>query len=176
MEFLLILIILIALVAAFFLQQSSRAHQAKTGLPIDAQVVYSDTGAWECVERPLFSRKFRLTGKPDYIVRQDSGALIPIEVKPNRTAPKPRFSDVMQLTAYAVLIQETYGDRPAYGLLKYRDHVFRIDLTEELQTELFEVLSEMRAARRAQNVPRSHDDPTICKYCGYRDACDERLE
>jgi CRISPR-associated exonuclease Cas4 len=176
MELVLVVIILVALAAALFLRRSGRAQKADAGIPVDAQVVYSDTGAWERVEKPLFSRRYRLTGKPDYIVRDEAGGLVPIEVKPNRTAPEPRLSDAMQLMAYGVLIEERFGERPEYGLLKYRDRVLRVEFSEELREEFLEVLAEMRAARRALNVPRSHDDPTICKYCGYRDECDEKLE
>lgn len=175
MEILLVLVILVALVTAYFLRQTGRAAQTRAGVPVDARVVYSDTGAWERVEKPLFSRKYRLTGKPDYVVQDEAGAMIPIEVKPNRTAPQPRHSDTMQLMAYGVLVEEKYGARPEYGLLKYRDQVFQIEFTSDLRAEFFEILEEMRAARGATNVPRSHNDATRCKYCGYRDECDERL-
>lgn len=175
MELVLVLVVLIALVTAFFLRQRGRADQARTGLPVDARVVYSDTGAWERVEKPLFSRRYRLTGKPDYIVEDATGAMIPIEVKPNRTAPQPRRSDTMQLMAYGILVEEKFGARPEYGLLKYRDEVFQIAFTEALRSEFFEILQEVRAARYAPNVARSHDDPVRCKYCGYRQECDERL-
>ncbi len=175
MEFVLVLVIVLAVVGAFFLRQRGRAAQAQTGLPIDARVVYSDTGAWQRVEKALFSRRFRLTGKPDYIVQDETGAMIPIEVKPNRTAPQPRHSDTMQLMAYGILVEEKFRVRPAYGLLKYRDEVFQIAFTDELRAEFFEILQEMRAARRAKHVARSHDDPTKCRYCGYRQECDERL-
>lgn len=175
MELILGLVVLIALAAAFFLWQTGRAEQTRAGVPVDARVVYSDTGAWERVEKPLFSRRYRLTGKPDYIVQDEMGAMIPIEVKPNRSAPQPRHSDTMQLMAYGILVEEKFGARPEYGLLKYRDDVFQIEFTAELRAELFDILREMRAARAASNVSRSHDDPTRCKYCGYRDECDERL-
>ena len=33
-------------------------------------VVYTDTGGWSRVERPLFSSGLQLTGKPDYLVQQ----------------------------------------------------------------------------------------------------------
>ena len=136
--------------------------------------MYSDTGAWQRVEKPLFSRRYRLTGKPDYIMQDETGATIPIEVKPNRTRLRPRYADTMQLMAYGVLIEEKYGTRPEYGLLKYRDQVFRIEFTEELHDEFIAILDEMQRDRQAAgNVPRSHDNPMICKYCGYRDACDE---
>lgn len=175
LEIFLVLVVILALSAAFFLRRTGRAQQAQAGLPVDARVVYSDTGAWERVERPLFSRQYRLTGKPDYIVEDETGALIPVEVKPNRTSPQPRDSDTMQLMAYGILVEEKFGARPAYGLLKYRDRVFRIEFTDELRAEFFQVMDDMRAARRAKNVARSHDDPFRCKYCGYREECEERL-
>lgn len=175
MEIILVLIIVIAFVVAFFLRQRGRADQVRAGLPIDARVVYSDTGAWTRVDKPLFSQRYRLTGKPDYIVQDESGAMIPIEVKPTRTARQPRDSDIMQLMAYGILIQEKFGRRPDYGLMKYRDQVFQIAFTEELRAEFFEILRDMRAAGHAKNVARSHADPLRCTYCGYRDECSERL-
>ena len=175
MEIFLLVILLLALVAAFFLRRTGRAAQTRAGVPVNTRVVYSDTGAWARVEKPLFSRRYQLTGKPDYIVQDDTGANIPIEVKPTRTNPQPRHSDTMQLMAYGILIEEKFGPRPAYGLLKYRDRVFEIEFTEELRAEFFETLKEMRAMRRAKNVWRNHTDAVKCKYCGYRDACEERL-
>lgn len=175
MEFLLLLLIVLALGAALYLRRTGRAAQARTGVPVNARVVYSDTGAWARLEKPLFSRRYQLTGKPDYIVQDETGATIPIEVKPTRTASQPRHSDTMQLMAYGVLIEEKFGTRPAYGLLKYRDEVFEIAFTEELRAEFFEIVKEMRAARHAKNVSRNHADAVKCKYCGYRDACEERL-
>lgn len=176
MEILLALIFLLALVAAFYLRRTSRAAQVEAGLPVNARVVYSDTGAWERVEKPLFSRQYRLTGKPDYIVQAEDGAMIPIEVKPTRTASEPRASDTMQLMAYGILVEQEFGTRPTYGLLKYRDRVFQIDFTEDLRAEFFDTLHAMRADRRARAVPRNHTDPARCRYCGYREDCDEKLE
>lgn len=175
MELVLVGVVIIAIVLAFLLRSTARVERAQTGLPIDARVVYSDTGAWERVEKPLFSRRYRLTGKPDYIVQDETGAMIPIEVKPNRRGNQPRHSDTMQLLAYGILVEEKFGKRPAFGLLKYRDEVFQIAFTEELRAEFFEILQEMRAARRAKNVARSHNDPIKCRYCGYREECEERL-
>lgn len=176
MDLVLIVVLLVALIAAFWLRQTGRAAQIQTGVPLDVRIVYSDTGAWERVEKPLFSRRYRLTGKPDYIVEDENGARIPIEVKPNRTSAQPRLSDVMQLMAYGVLIQEQFGMRPEFGLLKYRDQLFHIPFTDDLRSEFFEILRDLRAARNLPDVPRNHDDPARCRYCGYRDACDQRLE
>ncbi len=168
--------IVLALAVAFWLWRAGRAAQARAGVPVNARVIYSDTGAWTRLEKPLFARRYRLTGKPDYIVRDETGATIPIEVKPTRRAAQPRPADVMQLMAYGILIEEQFGAPPAYGLLKYRADVFRVEFTDALRAEFFETLREMRAARGARNVARNHADAVKCKYCGYRDACGEALE
>src|SRR3712207_5022509 len=65
------------------------------------------------LEKPLYARKLGLTGKPDYIIER-RGKLIPVEVKPARRASVPYESDLMQLAAYCVLIEETEGEPPPY--------------------------------------------------------------
>jgi CRISPR-associated exonuclease Cas4 len=168
-----ILFVLIFL-AAIALWWKSREQRAATGLPLNARIVYADTGAWSKVEQPLFARRYALTGKPDYIV-EDKGATIPIEVKPNRTAPTPYTSDVMQLAAYGLLIEETYGTFPKYGLIKYRDAVFQIDFTNELRAQLLDQIQAMRDHLHARDVPRHHAEPQRCRACGYRDECGQTL-
>ena len=160
----------VVLLFAIILWLQSRRQRAASGLPFNARIVYSDTGAWEKVEKPLFSRKYALTGKPDYIV-EENGATIPIEVKPNRVAPAPYESDVMQLAAYALLIEESYGMNPPHGLLKYRDAVFQIDFTEELRAQLLDLMDAMREDLGARDVSRSHAEPARCRACGYRSEC-----
>lgn len=160
----------VILLVAILLFIGSRQARKQTGLPFRARIVYSDTGAWEKVEKPLFSRQHLLTGKPDYIV-EDDGAMIPIEVKPNRVAPAPRESDVMQLAAYALLIEEEFGAKPPHGLLKYRDAVFQIDFTDELREQLIDLMDAMREDLEAQDVGRSHEEPPRCRGCGYREDC-----
>jgi CRISPR-associated exonuclease Cas4 len=164
------LLFLLALTIALALFVSARRQRAHTGLPPGARIVYADTGAWKKVERPLFSRRYGLTGKPDYIVAE-RGATIPIEVKPNRVAPAPRESDTLQLAAYALLVEEHYGTAPAYGLLKYRDAVFQVDITAELRARLLDTLAALRRDLSARDVARSHAEARRCRACGYREVC-----
>ncbi len=164
----------IALVVALVLLRLARTQQRDTGLPSGARLIYADTGAWERVEQPLFSRRYGLTGKPDYIVA-DRGATIPVEVKPTRTARVPRASDVLQLAAYGLLVEETFGVSPSYGLLKYREAVFPIDMDADLRAELLACLAAMRRDLAAREVSRSHNDERRCRACGYRTACGQAL-
>lgn len=175
MESILLALVVLALAAAVAAWRLGRLWRAQSGLPVRARVVYSDTGAWEQVAEPLFSRRYLLSGKPDYIVELERDR-IPVEVKPNRVASEPRLSDALQLAAYGLLIEEDAGSRPPYGLLKYRNAVFRVEFTEELRAELLSVLNAMREDLAAESVARSHADPRRCRACGYREACGEALE
>ena len=152
----------------------SRRAQGATGLP-SGQVIYADTSGWKRAERPLFSKQHQLVGKPDYLVR-DGRAIIPVEVKSSRApAEGPRQGHVLQLAADCLLVQETEGVRPAYGIIKYADQAFRVDNTNELRRSLLATLEAMRRDLARDRSRRSHSDPARCRRCGVRAACDEQL-
>lgn len=171
----LIALVLLLLLAALALGWRARRLRAQSGVPYVARVVYADTGAWERAPRPLFSRRLGLAGKPDYLV-QIGDQVIPVEVKPGRTAREPRLSDVLQLMAYGLLVAEDTGRAPSHGLLKYRDALYRIEFTPELQQHLDDTLAAMRLDLLAPEVDRSHADTWRCRACGYRDSCDQALD
>ncbi|MBC7263049.1 MAG: Dna2/Cas4 domain-containing protein [Chloroflexi bacterium] len=148
-------------------------QRERTGLPA-GEVVYSDTGARHRVERPLFSRRYRLSGKPDYLVLQGD-AVIPVEVKPKRTATSPYSSDVLQLAAYGLLVEENYGQASPYGIVSYANASFRVPFTPELRQRLFDTLAALRADLHAQDVEPSHNSPQRCLRCGHRGHCEKRL-
>jgi CRISPR-associated exonuclease Cas4 len=106
---------------------------------------------------------------------QDGDAIVPVEVKTARAPAEPYDSHVMQLAAYCLLVQETYGVRPPYGIVKYPEHAFAVDFTPALEAALLDTLAAMRAGRRARDVARSHDEPPRCERCGVKDACDQRI-
>lgn len=144
-----------------------------TGLPW-ARVVGSDTGTFQALPRPLFARRHGLTGKPDYLLEL-RGATIPVEVKPGRRAPQPYDSDLMQLAAYCLLVEETTGNPPPYGLLRYADTSFRLDYTPAVRARLLATLTAMRADLAEQDCARSHAEPRRCAGCGFVEVCAEAL-
>jgi len=169
--YLAVLLVFLVVAGLVLLRQSQTGRRA-AGLPY-GKVIYVDTGALERCEKPLFSVTHRLAGRPDYLVRS-AGSVIPVEVKPNRQSMSPRMSDVLQLAAYCLLVEEAHG-RPSHGILKYRGAAFEIAYTPDLQHQLLDALQAMRRDRATGNVTRSHDDPARCAGCGVRNACDERL-
>ena len=151
----------------------SRAGRQRTGLPA-GRVTYVDTGAWHRAERPLFSQRHRLTGRPDYLVQSPRG-VIPVEVKSGHAPLHPYPAHVLQLAAYCLLVEEQEGQTPPYGILKYEDRAFEVDYSPALRARLLDSLEAMRRDLHADQVSRSHQEPGRCRGCGHRDRCDERL-
>jgi len=149
----------------------SIALRRRTGLP-SGRVGYSDAAAGG---QSLLAPRYGLVGKPDYIV-WEKGRPIPVEVKPQRTAPAPYLSDVLQLAAYGLLLEETYGQMPPYGILRYANASHRIDFTPQLRGYLLHIMAQMRADLQASDVPRNHDSPARCAACGFRDICGQSLD
>ncbi len=143
------------------------------GLP-GGKVVYSDTGEERRNIRPLFSERYGLAGKPDYLVATTSG-LVPVEVKPERTDAEPRDSHLLQVLAYCLLLEETQGKGPPYGLLRYKHDTFKVDYNKETRAYLLSVIDEMRENLRQEETHRNHDQLARCRRCAYREVCDESL-
>jgi CRISPR-associated exonuclease Cas4 len=162
---------IVLLAVAWILFQTAHTWQQTSGLP-KGRVIYTDTGAWSRCEQTLFSERFALTGKPDYLIEQ-AGLLIPVEVKPTTAPPTPYLAHVLQLGAYCLLVEESYGLRPPHGILKYGDRAFEIDFTDGLRDEVVATLHAMRRSLDARDVHHSHDEPARCRSCGYRGRCEE---
>jgi CRISPR-associated exonuclease Cas4 len=182
--FALSLLLLIALVSYLAARRAAR----RSGLP-SGRVLYSDTGhpvgriasietneEGERQERPLVSRSYGLTGRPDYLVRTDEG-VVPVEVKSGRCPAnnRPYDSHVMQLAAYCLLVEDVLEEHVPYGIIRYADREITLDYTDELRSELLLLLDEIKEARLAEEVHRSHDDARRCKGCSMLEVCDEAL-
>ncbi len=160
---------------ALFVGIRANCRISRSGVP-DGRIVYQDTDRRHELRRPLVSVRYGLTGKPDYLVETADG-VVPVEVK-SRDYPRsgPRDSDVAQLMAYCVLIEETYHFRPAHGVIQYADRCQSIQYTPQGRDRILRTLEEMREARHTQSVHRDHDRPQRCRACGFRSVCDEQLE
>jgi hypothetical protein len=53
-------------------------------------------------------------GEPDALVRTASGDVIPVERKKSRAPKRPYAGDLIQATAYCVLVEENYGRTPPF--------------------------------------------------------------
>ena len=166
-------LILAAILAALFFLWRSASRKMEAGLP-GGQIVYTDTKTWKDVDQPLYDPVWDLTGKPDYLIRQEK-MIIPVEVKTGRTPTAPYDSHIFQLAAYCLLVERVMGVRPSYGIIKYPQRSFQIEYTNQLEMDLKDLLDEMRAAQRKKSIDRSHEFPTRCRGCGFRSTCEQKL-
>lgn len=143
-----------------------------------AVVVASDTGAGPAAVM-LRDARLGLRGKPDYVIREvvrGRPLLVALELKPMRQGHRVLESDAVQLAAYTLLLQATYGESAAsFGYLRYQSATLRLELTPELRHRVEEIVQAIRRDRRALVVPRSHRIAARCVGCAVRAHCGERL-
>ncbi len=152
----------------------ARGWQERSGLPA-GEVIYTDAGTWYPQSDPLTAPDLQLVGRPDYLVEQADGAIIPVEVKSSPAPTTPHEGHVLQLAAYCLLVHSAYGRRPPHGILQYRDAAYAIEFTPELEEDLLDLLSDMRQDLFADGVDRDHNDWHRCRRCGLRGSCIQRL-
>lgn len=184
----LVLIFCLLVVAAASARAAARREASRSGLPAGT-LLYSDTGrpvgriapaevGAEGVrqERPLVSTSLGLTGRPDYLVEAEGG-VVPVEIKSAASPPggRPYDSHVAQLAAYCLLVEDVLGAHVPFGVIRYRDRELRVEFTDELRGQALALIEEMRGAREAEEVQRSHEDPRRCAGCSLRDVCTESL-
>ncbi|HXW00016.1 MAG TPA: CRISPR-associated protein Cas4 [Anaerolineae bacterium] len=165
----------ILLLLGWLARNRSSTLRHTVGLPA-GRLIYADNAAkdWRPPERPLYSEVYKLVGKPDYLVETPRG-IIPVEVKSSPAPAVPYLGHLLQLAAYCLLVEETSGHTPPHGLLKYADALYEVDFTQELRRELLETMAEMRQARFAETVSRSHRQPGKCAACSFAYQCGEAL-
>ena len=184
----LISLLCVLILGALLLRRVAQWEARRAALPA-GDLLYSDTGrpvgrmAPVTVnlqglkqEKPLISPTFALVGRPDYIIETDDG-IIPIEVKSSACPAngRPYDSHVAQVSAYCLLVEDALKTQVPYGIIRYRDCELRIDYTDEMRAEVIALLDEIRAARLADEVHRSHDEARRCAGCCMREICEESL-
>jgi CRISPR-associated exonuclease Cas4 len=118
----------------------------------------------------LRSERFRLSGRPDEVRELPDGRWVPVEVKSRPTPPGgPPDSHRIQLAAYCLLVEETTGRAPPFGLLRYGDGgEFRLSWTPTLRQELLLLRRELAAPYDG----RARPSPARCARCTWRASCD----
>jgi len=120
----------------------------------------------------LRSDRYRLAGRPDALRLRSGGPLVPVELK-HRPAPGrgPYPSHLVQLGAYALLLEDLTGEAPRFGVLRYADRDVRVRFDRELRERVLSTLDEVR---------RPYDgraDPSLakCRGCPWSPRCDASL-
>lgn len=135
------------------------------------KIAYSDL---DKPGKPFFSKRFRITGKPDYIVKKNK-RYIPVEVKTG-SRTEPQKNHIFQLASYCQLLEENYGGFVPYGILVYNNsYQYKIPFDPKLRYEFEYTLRTMRNIMRTGKISRNHDFSFRCKSCSMRTYCDVKI-
>ncbi len=144
MTLILIILLILLILGSMFLQQelAKRQHFGALTQPR----VYLDTE--QQPGQVLYAKSVSLVGKPDYLI-QESGGLVPVEVKTGKTPTHPYRNHQFQLMAYCLLVEENFGKQPGYGYLNYPDKQFKIFYTPQKKAELIQIIAEITASKQS---------------------------
>jgi CRISPR-associated exonuclease Cas4 len=118
----------------------------------------------------LRSPRFRISGRPDELRILSDGRWVPIEMK-SRHSPRsgPPPSHQMQVAAYCLLVEETTGRPPPFGILRYGDGgEFRIAWSPDLRQRLLDLRHELARPYDGRATP----SVGRCSRCAWRRSCD----
>ena len=145
--------------------------QSRYNIP-EAKIIYTDL---DKPAKPLFSKRFKVSGKPDYIVKSKD-KYIPIEIK-STAADKPYKSHILQLAAYCLLIEEKFNVAVEFGIIEYANgSQYRITYDVPLKFEVRKTLAAMRDYLKSGAVERNHESPARCRACSFREVCKDAIE
>ena len=159
---------LIFLFYSVFSSNKAKGIKNKYRIP-EGKITYTDL---DKPAKALYSRRFNLAGKPDYIVKRDDGC-IPVELK-NTKAKTPYKGHILQLASYCLLLEDS-GIKVPFGVITYGNDQFKIPFDNLLRNDVTGILETIRAEIRSENVKRNHNQPNRCIFCSLRKFCDFRL-
>lgn len=152
---------------------SVRIKKKRTKLGVAGySVIYADQKAktkkqQESYGKLLYSAKYDIQGKPDYIFKSYMGnRLIPVEIKSGYIGDEdmPHRGDLLQLVAYFLILEDVFGVKPRYGRLVYSDYMFIIKNTDKLRKEVKGTLSSMRQMLK-DGEGEANSSFVKCRYC-----------
>lgn len=132
----------------------------------------------EQVSLQLVSERLGLIGQVDCVRRRD-GSHLPYEHKRGRSRrdednkPTAWPSDRIQIVAYAVLLEEAFGEPVPEGRIRYhRDNVtVRVPIDEQARGELQEAIETARRLRESVERPPIAEDERLCQRCSLAPVC-----
>jgi len=160
--------------AVFFILLSIITHnkvsykRKKYKIP-KGKITYSDLNV---PAKPFFSKRYRTTGKPDYVI-VENGKYIPVELK-SGSHNMPRQNHIMQLASYCQLLEDTYGGFVPYGRLVYSNSDFKISFDPKLRFELGSVMNLMRESLQNGKIQINHSDINKCRSCSMKKYCKDK--
>ena len=164
----------------FYFQEVERIdspdHRVFAGRHLHAALEADEDG--EAVSVELASEALGLVGKVDCLRRRD-GSHLPYEHKRGRPArtpdniPQPWPSDRLQIIAYAVLLEDAFGQPIPEGRIRYHaaNVTVRVPINDAARADLIAAIAEARRLRNSTDRPPIADNPRLCEKCSLAPVC-----
>ena len=168
------------LVASFFLYvllvSTEKIDKLRDDYKLGEETIETPDGLTD--DTPILKSKiYNLAGRPDYIIKKGDER-IPVEVKTGRPPKAPFFSHILQIGAYCLLSEETFGQKPINGQIRYgfNNSPHEIIWDSKLKNLVIEKLEEMNDILDGKlEAHRNHKRVGKCNSCSRRKSCPERL-
>lgn len=164
----------------FYLQEIERIevpHEAVyAGRELHSSLAADEDG--EAASFELASETLGLVGKVDCVRRRD-GSFVPYEHKRGKSArsdegvPEAWPSDRLQIVAYAVLLEEAYGQPVPEGRIRYHaaNVTVRVPIDAAARAELQQALDTARRLRNSVERPPIATNERLCQRCSLAPVC-----
>jgi CRISPR-associated exonuclease Cas4 len=123
-------------------------------------------------EPVLQSEKSGLTGRPDKLI-EINNSHIPSIIKTGNIPENGVWrSDRLQLTAYAMLVEEIYNTTVEHGFVEYArwGKVRKVLIKRYERRNVLQIRNKIRKIHEGFMPERPNDAP--CSHCGFKEMCD----
>lgn len=132
-------------------------------------------GAEKLMFISLSSRKLRLTGQLDCIIKTVKDEYIPVEYK-NMSSRKGKvwMDHKYQLVAYALLVEENYGTIVKRGFINYvpEQLILKVMIMPTMKTHVKRVIGHIKRIIKEETLPPIRVAKQKCTGgCGYKQIC-----
>ncbi len=124
------------------------------------------------VEPILQSERFGLTGSPDKLIKLND-EIIPSIIKTGGMPENGVWqSDRLQLTAYAVLVEEKYNSVVGHGFVEYArfGKVREAKIKRSERRKVLQIRDRIKKIQEGFMPERPKDAP--CEHCGFKEMCE----
>ena len=151
-------------------------HRVFAGRQLHSRLEANEDG--ESMSLDLASESLGLLGKVDCLRRRD-GSYLPYEHKRGLPArrldgtPEAWLSDRLQVIAYAVLLEETFGCPIPEGRVRYHaaNVTVRVHIDDRAKIDLRDAIAEAQRLRETVDRPPITDNPRLCEHCSLAPVC-----
>lgn len=124
----------------------------------------------------LASPSLQVRGIIDEVLHLKDGSLAPLDYKFSVFNQKLYNTYKIQLTLYALLIEETYQKNVTQGYIAYvrkGSHVETVEISEHYRKKAKKIVSEVLTIIEKEIYPKATPDKRKCVDCTYKNICSQ---